>query len=229
MSLICRIFCCFPTHLKKATASQPGDARPFESAPRSSDIHGEHGSYWPTCPLPRYTERPISIYEKTIVFNRGSNPQGPDLNGFPRDEKRQQNANDSGAQSQTGQREPEVPVQNTGGDHASDVSSTFSFPSSYGNTSTATRSPPPAYSPPTSCAASQRTPSISLASVEADATQGAFRTDTPPSLQSQPQHPRPVLRHDHLSDQWITRNTERRRSWGSNRSTLPITPTYSRD
>lgn len=226
MSTLCRLLCCFPSRLKNDLASHSNDARPFESTPRPSEIHGEYNPNWPTCPLPRYTERPISIYEKTIIYNRGSNTQDIEGNEFPHDEKRQQAPN---SQTEAAQVQPELPQENTGGDHASDASSTFSFPSSYGNTSTATRSPPPAYSAPSSRATSQRNPSISLTSVEADAVQTAMRTGNSPSPQPHLQHPRPVLHHGQRANRWIAHDTESRRSWESNRPAPPLPPTYSRD
>lgn len=227
--MLFRLFCCLPTQLKKDSPSHSGDARPIEAAPRSSDIHGGHDSYLPTCPLPRYTERPISIYEKTIVFNRGPDTQNVDGNRFPRDEKTQQNSNGDGTLTQPVQCEPETLVHNTGGDHTSDASSTFSIPSSYGNTSTATRSPPPAYSPPNSRAASQRTPSISLPPVETDPNPLTLRTGISPSPQALLQHPRPVQHRDGRSNPWIIHDTGRRRSWESNQSISPVPPTYTRD
>ena len=245
--MLCRLLCCFPTNPqgKKEAASQPRNAPAYESARRPGSVHGEedvNNPYWPTCPLPRYTERPMSIYEKTIVFGRGPNPQNQTGDEYPRDEKRQQdsNNNNNNNNNNNGGDSPEqqrvAPVQqHTGGDHSSDASSMFSIPSSYGNTSTATRSPPPAYSAPTSCATSQRTPSISLTCAEAepDATQAAMRTgSSQPSSAPQLQHPQPVLYRGQNSNRWValdSTESERRLSWESGRSnpTLPP-PAYPR-
>ncbi|KAJ5094356.1 hypothetical protein N7456_010217 [Penicillium angulare] len=78
-------------------------------------------------PLPQYTPRPISIHEKTLEAHLRDPPISSDSYGYHADEKSRGFADE---------------------DIASDTASTFSYPSSYGNTSTATReTPPPAYSP----------------------------------------------------------------------------------
>lgn len=81
-------------------------------------------------PLPRYTPRPVSINEKTLETHMRDPPISSST--YARDEKN-----------------PELePFPNTSEEVTSDVSSAISFPSSYGNTSTATReTPPPPYSP----------------------------------------------------------------------------------
>ena len=85
------------------------------------------GGYASVVPLPQYTPRPMSIAEKTLEGNMRDPPISSDSNPYPADEKNR-NLYDE--------------------DVSSDGASTFSYPSSYGNTSTATReTPPPPYSP----------------------------------------------------------------------------------
>lgn len=114
--------------------------------------HGPHpgdsedGGYASVVPLPQYTPRPMSIHEKTLETNMRDPPISSNSNTYPHDEK-SRNLYDE-----------EV---------TSDSSSTFSYPSSYGNTSTATReTPPPPYSPRHS-ATFARARSISVSSVMA--------------------------------------------------------------
>ncbi|KAL1957572.1 hypothetical protein VTO42DRAFT_5683 [Malbranchea cinnamomea] len=224
MFALSRLCCCFPIQPGRDAASRPtGASPPLEPIHPSGEIRGEYDMdqpYWPTCPLPRYTPRPISIYEKTIVFSRGPNADTQPTSEYPRDEKRQPDS--------TGDQEThtDCAAQNTGGDHSSDASSTFSIPSSYGNTSTATRSPPPPYSD--SCATSQRTPSICLTTTETTATQVTLNTgDFYPAV-SPLQHPQPVLSRGRDPGQWMTQDTDCRRSWDSQRSTPVFPPAYSR-
>ena len=83
-----------------------------------------HFSYFPP-PPPRYTPRPASIHEKTIEAHLPSEP------GVGTSEKHHHDSS-----------------ERVSPDSASDISSALSFPSSYGNTSTATGdTPPPPYSP----------------------------------------------------------------------------------
>jgi hypothetical protein len=98
--------------------------------------------YTPVVPLPRYTPRPVSIHEKSI----GSNFHEQQQHRQP-DEKNPQDFE-----------ELDAPVQahSTGASSSSnatvtatmdDASSAYSFPSSFGHTSTDTRdTPPPPYS-----------------------------------------------------------------------------------
>lgn len=96
------------------------------------DWHGpppadSDGGYASVVPLPQYTPRPMSIQEKTLEGNMRDPPISSDSTPYPTDEKNR-NLYDE--------------------DVSSDGASTFSYPSSYGNTSTATReTPPPPYSP----------------------------------------------------------------------------------
>lgn len=107
--------------------------------PRGSD----DGGYASVVPLPQYTPRPMSIHEKTLESHMRDPSVSSDSNGYLPDEKSRNLY------------EEEV---------ASDTASTFSYPSSYGNTSTATReTPPPPYSPRMS-AVIARSRSISISS-----------------------------------------------------------------
>lgn len=103
----------------------------------------EDGGYANVVPLPQYTPLPMSIHEKTLETNMRDPAMSSDSFGYGHDEK-SRNLYDE--------------------EITSDSSSTISYPSSYGNTSTATReTPPPPYSPRQSAALS-RSRSISVSS-----------------------------------------------------------------
>lgn len=136
------------------------------------DGHGppsqsDDGGYASVVPLPQYTPRPMSIHEKTLESHMRDPSVSSDSNGYLHDEKSRNLY------------EEEV---------ASDTASTFSYPSSYGNTSTATReTPPPPYSPRMS-AVIARSRSISISSARAVtinpppmARLSGGRTTAPPS------------------------------------------------
>ncbi|KAK2741240.1 C-8 sterol isomerase [Myotisia sp. PD_48] len=110
----------------------------------------ENDPYHSSHPLPRYTPRPISLYEKTLVFEgRRSISDQP----IPQDEKLPLDSSHNA--------EDDAPQTSEDQDHTSDTSSTFSYPSSYGNTSTATgETLPPPYSLSSSRAPSRRSMSI---------------------------------------------------------------------
>ncbi|CAL5870023.1 uncharacterized protein PFLUO_LOCUS4256 [Penicillium psychrofluorescens] len=109
--------------------------------------HGPHAAdsgYTNVVPLPQYTARPMSSHEKTLEAHMRDPPVSS--SEYSTDEK-SRNLYDE-----------EV---------TSDGSSAISFPSSYGNTSTATReTPPPPYSPRHSAAFS-RSRSVSVSSAMA--------------------------------------------------------------
>lgn len=111
------------------------------------NIRNDEG-YTPTIPLPRYTPRPMSIREKTIEghMRSSSSALGAESNtNTPSDEKQSH-------LYEYDHRDSRDSVT------ADDVSSAFSFQSSYGNTSTATReTPPPPYSAGVSPTPSRRT------------------------------------------------------------------------
>ncbi|KAL5360997.1 hypothetical protein BJX96DRAFT_151213 [Aspergillus floccosus] len=112
----------------------------------------EDDGYTPIIPLPAYTPRPLSIEEKTLEAHMRDPPISSDTARYP-DEKAHYSFND----------DTHTPPSQRPEDLTSDVSSAISFPSSYGNTSTATReTPPPPYSPRAwSPAPSRRSMSIS--------------------------------------------------------------------
>lgn len=102
--------------------------------------------YASVVPLPQYTPRPMSIHEKTLETNMRDPPVSSRSAEYPHDEKSRNLYDD---------------------DVTSDSSSAFSYPSSYGNTSTATReTPPPPYSPRVSAVLS-RSRSVSVSSAMA--------------------------------------------------------------
>ncbi|CAG8141633.1 unnamed protein product [Penicillium salamii] len=87
----------------------------------------EDGGYSSVVPLPEYTARPMSLHEKTLESHMRDPSVSSETISYPQDEKNRQLYDE------------EV---------TSDSSSAISFPSSFGNTSTATReTPPPPYSP----------------------------------------------------------------------------------
>lgn len=112
------------------------------------NIRDDEG-YTPAIPLPRYTPRPLSIREKTIEGRM--RPSSSDLGAEP-------NTNAPSDDKQRYLYEYDHRDFRDEGVTADDVSSAFSFQSSYGNTSTATReTPPPPYSAGVSPAPSRRT------------------------------------------------------------------------
>lgn len=235
MSCLSRLFCCFPTQPKQnhtpSTRHASSRATPdgsLEPPTPYCNIYGINGPQWSTSSLPRYTARPVSVYEKTIVLGRGPNPQ-EDEGRDPRDEKRQQQFNgNSGnndsegddAIARTDQVGNLAQASGNAEDQSSDASSTFSIPSSFGNTSTATRTPPP---PPYSSNASSRSPSQRTRSMS------LTRPDNAVPVALELQQPQPVLRRGQHRDQWFTWDVDAaRRSGGSGRSTPPLPPSYSR-
>ncbi|KAJ5669137.1 hypothetical protein N7462_010207 [Penicillium macrosclerotiorum] len=123
------------------------------AGPDASSGHGsplgdsDDGGYASVVPLPQYTPRPVSIHEKTLEAHLRDPPMSSDANIISYHDEKNRNVYDD-----------EV---------SSDSSSTISYPSSYGNTSTATReTPPPPYSPRHSAVLS-RSRSISISSAMA--------------------------------------------------------------
>lgn len=150
----------------------------------------EHNGYASVVSLPRYTPRPVSLREKTVDAHlRSSRPPSLSSRG-----------SDSMDEKQQLEYDPE------GGVVADDGSSAFSFQSSYGNTSTATReTPPPPYSPRMS-----RSMSSSISS------QRAMPVPVPLHMQMQPiaqpiAQPRPVYQRP----EWIGRTSPRSSEEGS--------------
>jgi hypothetical protein len=86
----------------------------------------EDGGYT-SVPLPQYTARPMSLHEKTLESHMRDPSVSSETVAYPQDEKDRHLYDE---------------------ELTSDSSSAISFPSSFGNTSTATReTPPPPYSP----------------------------------------------------------------------------------
>ncbi|KAJ5774182.1 hypothetical protein N7457_009078 [Penicillium paradoxum] len=123
-----------PTGTQTGSFTVSGEGEFIRSAPTGGHGHGpshsdsQDGGYSSVVPLPQYTARPMSLHEKTLEAHmRDPSVSSESQNSYPQDEK---NAD---------HHDEEV---------TSDSSSAISFPSSYGNTSTATReTPPPPYSP----------------------------------------------------------------------------------
>ena len=111
------------------------------------NIRNDEG-YTPTIPLPRYTPRPMSIREKTIeghIRSSSSELETESNTNTPSNEKQRYLYE-------------YVHRDSRDGVTADDASSAFSFQSSYGNTTTATReTPPPPYSAGVSPTPSRRT------------------------------------------------------------------------
>lgn len=142
ISCICLRNHCSPSESSSRNSSQaqcipgnPSHNRPFHQENSTHDDgYGSEEGYTSVVPLPRYTPRPVSVNEKTLEAHMRDPPISSAT--YARDEKNLDLASD------------EV---------TSDVSSAISFPSSYGNTSTATReTPPPPYSPGPSPPVSRR-------------------------------------------------------------------------
>jgi hypothetical protein len=94
----------------------------------------EADGYLPVIPLPRYTPRPVSIHEKTLQSSSDHDTSGFATPRHP-DEKNRRDFEEPSSRPAT----------------EDDASSAFSFPSSFGHTSTDTRdTPPPPYSSCTS-------------------------------------------------------------------------------
>ncbi|CAG7924540.1 unnamed protein product [Penicillium olsonii] len=113
------------------TLSSSGQFMRTES-PAGVNGHGpptdsEDGGYSSVVPLPEYTARPMSLHEKTLESHMRDPSVSSETLSYQHDEKDRHIYDE------------EV---------TSDSSSAISFPSSFGNTSTATReTPPPPYSP----------------------------------------------------------------------------------
>ncbi|KAB8255934.1 hypothetical protein BDV32DRAFT_129926 [Aspergillus pseudonomiae] len=153
----------------------------------------EDDGYSPVVPLPRYTPRPVSIQEKTLEAHMRDPPVSSSENAsnstYFQDEK------DRLAFEMAPNRNhnPE--------DLTSEVSSAISFPSSYGNTSTATRdTPPPPYSSRGVSPAPSRSMSVSSSGYPLPPQQVAMM---------QIAQPRPVFQRPH----GLVRNVLSRRSF----------------
>ena len=119
---------CGPVTRNNDHGPSPADGR------NDHDRDGMGDGYESVVPLPRYTRWPTSVHEKTLEMHMQDGSLS--FADYNNDEKRHSSFDDS------------EPFPSYKEDVASDTSSAISFPSSYGNTSTATReTPPPPYSP----------------------------------------------------------------------------------
>ena len=145
MTFLSNVFCCFSRSVPapEMTEARPARPVPFRQEDQmQSDVAYNHNhnhvndeGYTPNIPLPRYTARPMSIREKTLETHMRDPPLS---------------SSSSVRQSYTPTGDEKHPYEFDNAGHGvtpDDVSSAFSFQSSYGNTSTATReTPPPPYS-----------------------------------------------------------------------------------
>ncbi|RJE21338.1 hypothetical protein PHISCL_06323 [Aspergillus sclerotialis] len=152
------LFCCFTPRYKSQRPS-PSIQRNIEresTTPRDhisaslthqSLSNDDDDGYTPIVPLPRYTPRPTSVQEKTLEAHMRDPPiSSSDYPTISEEKRRNEYPHP--------QEYPPRPDDEVTSD---DVSSAFSFQSSYGNTSTATReTPPPPYSPRDSPVPSRR-------------------------------------------------------------------------
>lgn len=126
------------SHATTQVAADPGAGFARESdtqqPPRYDSVDV---GYTPVVPLPRYTARPMSIHEKTLENN-------PRSGSFSVADEKNRQAFEAPVQSNsTGSSSATVTATAT----MDDASSAYSFPSSFGHTSTETRdTPPPPYS-----------------------------------------------------------------------------------
>ncbi|KAL4919530.1 hypothetical protein BDW62DRAFT_179108 [Aspergillus aurantiobrunneus] len=166
--------CCLPTKSIESTQKhetrtvQPSSTNSTTQSPNPISNHDisalepPQNGYNQIVPLPAYTPRPVSIHEKTLAAHMRDPPiSNETCQSHLNTDKKQRLAWEEAANSpdyypySSHPRPEEV---------SSDVSSAVSFPSSYGNTSTATReTPPPPYSPPNMSPAPSRSMSISSA------------------------------------------------------------------
>jgi hypothetical protein len=133
-----------------------GDGQFIRASPSPSpgrNGHGppddsEDGGYSSVVPLPQYTARPMSLHEKTLEAHMRDPSVSSESQEYPYPQE---------------EKNPNLYDEEV----TSDASSAISYPSSYGNTSTATReTPPPPYSPRHSVMLS-RSRSISISSAMA--------------------------------------------------------------
>ncbi|BDD64094.1 hypothetical protein MPDQ_000517 [Monascus purpureus] len=194
ISCICLRSHCSPSESSSRNSSQaqyiPGNPSHNRSShPEDSthdDGYGSEEGYTSIVPLPRYTPRPVSVNEKTLEAHMRDPPISSET--YARDEKNLDLASD------------EV---------TSDVSSAISFPSSYGNTSTATReTPPPPYSPGPSPPVSRR---MSLSESPMIAPPPSAHISHPPPTF----YPFDLSSHDPIPRRFSSGHGARRFSWES--------------
>lgn len=156
-------FCCLgskPEPRTQVPAYPEAGFMPRPETHTAMDMHHQppkydsvDSGYSPVVPLPRYTPRPKSIHEKTLETNNIRHHHGHGQHGP--DEKNRQDfedsENDAALHSHaTGSSSATVTASSTIAPTTTivdDASSAYSFPSSFGHTSTETRdTPPPPYS-----------------------------------------------------------------------------------
>ncbi|EFW15895.1 hypothetical protein D8B26_004302 [Coccidioides posadasii str. Silveira] len=231
MSCIVRIFCCVPRnrHQNKPCHAPPQTQVRYQSPPISQvtvdptrrsrngffvDVDAgvdteNHYNFF--VPLPRYTPRPVDVNhdEKLPTFEQVQSWTDRRSSQYPPDEKTPLDLEVNQARA------------NNANDHSSDASSTFSVPSSFGNTSTATtETPPPPYSSNSSWAPSRRSISLSTSPSVASMVQGS---DMPLPITQ----PRPALRRSYDGQGSPRTSVDLQRSRGP-QSDLPFPPAYSR-
>ncbi|KAL4807715.1 hypothetical protein BDV18DRAFT_135900 [Aspergillus unguis] len=212
MSCLVSLFaCCFPKCPECTTAQHQLEEGPVTS--RSIYDHYSHasgdgnGDSYTSAPLPAYTPRPgMNIQEKTLEAHM----RDPAIsNETQHQHLPQDTATDSAAEEKqrlaweesAAANNPSSPNYNPNYNYyynyhyshfyprpeevSSDVSSAISFPSSYGNTSTATReTPPPPYSPRFMSPAPSRSMSVSSAHPPQMPMPMAAITQPPPVFQA---------------------------------------------
>ncbi|CEL11694.1 hypothetical protein ASPCAL14793 [Aspergillus calidoustus] len=184
--------CCLPTKALKSPETQQTPTTPPHLCSTNNNTHGppqDQDGYNTVVPLPAYTPRPMSIHEKTLEAHMRDPPISSETYHHHHHTEPQSNINPYTLSTDEKQRlaweeatgttpDPNTHHTDTTSPNyyypyythprpeevTSDVSSALSFPSSYGNTSTATReTPPPPYSPPVLSPAPSRSMSISSA------------------------------------------------------------------
>ncbi|EEP77428.1 predicted protein [Uncinocarpus reesii 1704] len=221
MASIASILCCIPRnrHQNNTLPPPPETQIRYQSPPaphmavgpaRRNFDHPGDVDVDDYAPPPRYTSRPADIVgdEKLPTFEQTQSLTNRRSFEYPLDEKTPLDFAVNEART------------NFASDRSSDASSTFSVPSSFGNTSTATtETPPPPYSSRSSRAPSRRSFSTSIYSNVTGATQAS---DILPITQ-----PPPALRRGHNGQPSPRTSVEQprdRRSFDHS----PFPPAYSR-
>ncbi|KAL4878932.1 hypothetical protein BJY04DRAFT_194936 [Aspergillus karnatakaensis] len=205
--------CCLPTKSLQSSKETPAEPHPTPHHDSPAPTYEHQDGYTQVTPLPAYTPRPMSIQEKTLEAHM----RDPAISNetchshLSTDEKQRlawEEATNPSEQTphyyypySTHPRQEEA---------TSDVSSAISFPSSYGNTSTATReTPPPPYSPRVLSPAPSRSMSISSAYHCAP----TMHIATPPPVFQRPEAGR--LPRGSIDDQLASTISRPRSSWES--------------
>ncbi|KAL4867123.1 hypothetical protein BDV12DRAFT_171782 [Aspergillus spectabilis] len=161
--------CCLPTKPLKSskeptTETSPAVPHPTPQTHDTPTYEQPQDGYNQVTPLPAYTPRPKSILEKTLEAHMRDPPISNETyhSHLSTDEKQRLAWEEATNPSETPDYYYPYHTHPRPEEATSDVSSAISFPSSYGNTSTATReTPPPPYSPRVLSPAPSRSMSIS--------------------------------------------------------------------